>query len=55
MALRAKLCFEMRLIFTISLREIVKMRRISEKNSAATGGKRLFAQSYNHLKPSLIC
>jgi hypothetical protein len=44
LALRAKLCFERHLIFTISLREIAKMMRLSRENSAAAGGKRLFTQ-----------
>jgi hypothetical protein len=39
-ALRAKLCFEGHVIFTISLREIVKMTCPSEEYSAAAGGKR---------------
>jgi hypothetical protein len=43
-ALRAELYFERRVIFTISLREIVKMTRLSEEYSAAEGGKRLFTQ-----------
>jgi hypothetical protein len=44
MALRAKLCFERRVIFTISRREIVKMTRLSEEYSAAEGGKNLFTR-----------
>ena len=44
LALRAKLYFEIHLTFAISLREIVKMRRMSEEHSAAAGGKRLFTQ-----------
>ncbi|MFZ4428374.1 MAG: hypothetical protein ACOYOO_14545, partial [Saprospiraceae bacterium] len=43
-ALRAELYFERHVIFTISLREIVKMTCRSEENSAAAGGKRLFTQ-----------
>jgi hypothetical protein len=43
-ALRAELYFERRVIFTISLREIVKMTRLSEEYSAAAGGKNLFTQ-----------
>jgi hypothetical protein len=48
-ALRAELYFEIRVIFTISLREIVKMTRISEEYSAAAGGKNLFTQPQNSL------
>jgi hypothetical protein len=43
-ALRAELYFDRRVIFTISLREIVKMTRLSEEYSAAVGGKNLFTQ-----------
>jgi hypothetical protein len=43
-ALRAELCFERHVIFTISLREIVKMTCLSEEYSAAAGGKILFTQ-----------
>ena len=46
MALRAKICFERRVIFTISLREIVKMTRLSKEYSAAAGGKNLFTQPH---------
>jgi hypothetical protein len=45
-ALRAELYSERRVIFTISLREIVKMTRLSEEYSAAVGGKNLFTQSH---------
>jgi hypothetical protein len=45
-ALRAKLCFERHVIFTISLREIVKMTCLSEEYSAAEGGKNLFTQPH---------
>jgi hypothetical protein len=47
-ALRAELCFERHVIFTISLREIVKMTCLSEEYSAAEGGKRLFTQPMKH-------
>ncbi|MFZ4428514.1 MAG: hypothetical protein ACOYOO_15250, partial [Saprospiraceae bacterium] len=43
-ALRAELCFKRHVIFTISLREIVKTTCRSEEYSAAVGGKRLFTQ-----------
>jgi hypothetical protein len=43
-ALRAEFYFERHVIFTISLREIVKMTCRSEEYSAAAGGKRLFTQ-----------
>ncbi|MEY4135802.1 MAG: hypothetical protein RL386_2152 [Bacteroidota bacterium] len=43
-ALRAELCFERHVIFTISLREIVKMTCLSKEYSAAEGGIRLFTQ-----------
>jgi hypothetical protein len=39
-----QIIFESQLIFTISLREIVKMSWLSRENSAAEGGKRFFAQ-----------
>jgi hypothetical protein len=39
MALRAELCFERHIIFTISRSEIVKMMCLSEEYSAAAGGK----------------
>ena len=49
-ALRAELCFERHVIFTISLREIVKMTCLSEEYSAAVGGKNLFTQPrWRHL------
>jgi hypothetical protein len=52
-ALRAELYFERRVIFTISLREIVKMTRLSEEYSAAEGGKNLFTQlQYKVLPPA---
>ena len=38
-ALRAELYFVRRIIFTISLREIVKMMRLTKEYSAAAGGK----------------
>jgi hypothetical protein len=41
MALRAELCFERHVIFTVSLCETVKMTCRSEEYSAAEGGKRL--------------
>ena len=44
MALRAKLYFEIHLIFAISQSEIAKMRCISREYSAAEGGKNLFTQ-----------
>jgi hypothetical protein len=40
-ALRAEFYFERHVIFTISLREIVKMTCRSEEYSAAAGGKNL--------------
>jgi hypothetical protein len=43
-ALRAELCFERHVIFTISRSAIVKMSCLSEEYSAAAGGKRLFTQ-----------
>jgi hypothetical protein len=43
-ALRTKLHFERHVIFAISLREIVKVTRLSEEYSAAKGGKNLFSQ-----------
>jgi hypothetical protein len=43
-ALRAELCFERHFILTISLREIVKMKCLSEEYSAAAGGKRLITE-----------
>ncbi|MEY4133956.1 MAG: hypothetical protein RL386_306, partial [Bacteroidota bacterium] len=49
-ALRAKLCFERHVIFTISLREIVKMTCLSEEYSAAAGGKNLFTQPRFNIK-----
>ena len=42
MALSAELCSDRHVIFTISLREIVKMTCLSEEYSAAEGGIRLF-------------
>jgi hypothetical protein len=44
MALRAELCFETHVVFTISRSEIVKTTCVSEECSAAVGGKRLFTQ-----------
>ncbi|MEY4135045.1 MAG: hypothetical protein RL386_1395 [Bacteroidota bacterium] len=41
MVLRAKLCFERHVIFTISRSEIVKMTCLSKENSAAVGGENL--------------
>ena len=46
MALRAKLYSERHIIFTISLREIVKMMCLSKEYSAAVGGKNLFTQPH---------
>jgi hypothetical protein len=43
-ALRAELCFERHVIFTISRSEIVKMTCLSKEYSAAAGGKRLMSQ-----------
>jgi hypothetical protein len=41
-ALRAELCFERHVIFTISRSEIVKMTCLSEEYSAAAGGRILY-------------
>ncbi|MFZ4427226.1 MAG: hypothetical protein ACOYOO_08715, partial [Saprospiraceae bacterium] len=49
-ALRAKLCFDRHVIFTISLREIVKMTCLSEEYSAAAGGKNLFTQPQDFVR-----
>jgi hypothetical protein len=50
MALRAKLCFDRHVIFTISICEIVKMTCLSEEYSAAEVGKNLFAQPHYLLR-----
>ena len=49
MALRAELYFVRHIIFTISLREIVKMMCLTKEYSAAEGGRRLL---YNPSKES---
>ena len=43
-ALRAELYFVRHIIFTISLREIVKIMCLTKEYSAAAGGKNLFTQ-----------
>jgi hypothetical protein len=47
MALRAELCFERHVIFTILRSEIVKMTCRSEEYSAAEGGENLFTQPHH--------
>ena len=54
MALRAKLCFDRHVIFTISLREIMKMTCLSEEYSAAAGGKMLFTQPQNMIRHEVL-